>query len=226
MEDLAKQIQEGSQSLGLNLTQTQITQLFEYTKLLAKWNKTYSLTAITAMPEMVTYHILDGLTIIPYLNNFATILDVGSGMGVPGIIIAICNPDKKVVVLDSNSKKTGFLNQVKIELKLSNLTVVHSRVEAYSPKFAFCAVVSRALTTMDVFIKWCNHLVKPGGVIMAMKAKGVEDEITLIEKEFSYELIPLSIPDVTYSKYLDSGHDNVQDSKTKSIRRFLLKIKV
>ena len=133
--DLKAQLDKGCAELQLQLSEEQKTQLLDYLALLQKWNKVYNLTSVRDPQTMLTRHILDSLSLIPYLNC-TSLLDVGSGAGLPGIPIAICFPQMSVTLLDSNIKKTRFLQQVKAELKLNNVTVIHGRVEQITlPKF-------------------------------------------------------------------------------------------
>ena len=132
---LLQQIQEGCDAIALVLSTDQHQQLLDYVALLAKCNKVYNLTSVRVIDEMVSRHLLDSLAILPYLSG-ESLLDVGSGGGLPGIPVSIARPDLAVTLLDSNSKKTRFLQQVKAELKLANVTVVHARIEqADLPKF-------------------------------------------------------------------------------------------
>ena len=134
--DLRAQLEAGCAELGLDLSETQIRQLLDYLALLVKWNKVYNLTALRDPAQMLSKHLLDSLALIPYLDA-ESLLDVGTGAGLPGIPVAICRPQMAVTLLDSNAKKTRFLQQVKAELKLSNVTIVHGRVEQVDlPKFA------------------------------------------------------------------------------------------
>ncbi|HMT02515.1 MAG TPA: 16S rRNA (guanine(527)-N(7))-methyltransferase RsmG [Burkholderiales bacterium] len=198
---------KGIEQLKLNFVcnENKVNQLLQYLKLLDKWNKTYNLTAITNIEDMINFHLLDGLSILPYLGNIdkiRDIIDVGSGMGVPGVIIAICYPQFNVTVLDSNSKKTAFLQQVAIELKLKNLIVKCQKVEKYIPLEKFDIVVSRAFAASNVFINLTKHLVKDSGVIIAMKSNKVEIEVLELPRDCIYELINVSIPKIDVSRFL------------------------
>ena len=133
--DLKAQLEKGCAELQLQLSDQQKNQLLDYLALLQKWNKVYNLTSVRDPQGMLTRHILDSLSLIPYLQC-NSLLDVGSGAGLPGIPVAICFPQMAVTLLDSNIKKTRFLQQVKAELKLNNVTVIHGRVEQLTlPKF-------------------------------------------------------------------------------------------
>lgn len=194
-----KQLETGIIELGLTLDEAQKHQLIKYLKMLVKWNRVYSLTAITDPMEMVLYHLLDGLTVINYLGGVKRIVDVGSGMGVPGVIIAICCQDIQVCAIDCNSKKTAFLQQVAIELELKNLKVVCNKVENYQPDELYDAGISRAFTSASLFIKVCKHLIKDTALLM--KSLSVQNEINAI-KDYEHSLIELKLPGSTDKRYL------------------------
>ena len=153
----AEELSTGARQLGVNLTETQHQQLLGYLALLIKWNKAYNLTAVRNPDEMVSRHLLDSLSVMSFVEN-GRWLDVGSGGGMPGIPLAILFPESQVTCLDSNGKKTRFLTQVKLELKLDNLQVIHSRVEEYQPALPFNGIVSRAFSSMENFTNWTRHL--------------------------------------------------------------------
>ena len=148
-----------------------LSQFAQYLALMSKWNKTYNLTAIKDPADMVLLHIADSLSINPYLSG-KKIIDIGTGAGLPGIPLAIINPDKKFTLLDSNSKKTRFLIQVVSELKLSNVEIVHARVEDYKPAGCFDAVLSRAFSSLLKMVETTSHLCCNNGQLLAMK--GIE----------------------------------------------------
>jgi 16S rRNA (guanine527-N7)-methyltransferase len=135
-----------------------------------KWNKAYNLTAIRDPDQMVIRHILDSLSILPYIDRFP-VLDVGTGAGLPGIPLALCRPDEKFVLLDSNGKKTRFLTQVKIELGIENIEVIHSRVEDYRPGIGFEIITCRAFAALNTILERTQHLLTSTTRIMAMKGK-------------------------------------------------------
>ncbi|MCC2644998.1 MAG: rRNA ((527)-N(7))-methyltransferase RsmG [Burkholderiales bacterium] len=167
----------GIKELGLIPDKQKIVQLTKYTCLLQKWNKVYSLTAIIKTNHIITHHLLDGLTVVPYILEANKIIDIGSGMGVPGIILAIWNPLIQVRLLDSNQKKCTFLKQVIIELGLNNASVVCTRVEKHIPQQKFDIVISRAFASTQLFIKVARHLLVENGYFIAMKSK--PDEIVM-----------------------------------------------
>ena len=165
--------------------------LLQYLLLLKKWNQAYNLTAVRELPAMVTRHILDSLAIRPYVLG-QRVLDVGSGAGLPGIVLAITNPTLIFVLLDSNGKKTRFLNEVKRSLNLANVTVVQSRAENYREPISFDTVLSRAFSDITQFIQWTRHLIAKQGIWLAMKGQYPEAELT--DLPFVYEVHPYTVP--------------------------------
>jgi 16S rRNA (guanine527-N7)-methyltransferase len=157
-----------------------------YLALLNKWNNAYNLTAIRAVPEMATHHILDSLAILSWIKG-ERLLDVGSGAGLPGIPLAMACPSLSVVLLDSNGKKTRFLNEVKRVLKLSNIEIVQSRAEIFHPTSGFDTVTSRAFSTIENFIKCTSHLIYDQGVWLAMKGRYPDTELAAIHRPYQVE---------------------------------------
>lgn len=160
--------------------------LLSYLLLLKKWNSAYNLTAVRDLESMVNKHILDSLAIIPWLKG-DRIIDVGTGAGLPGIPLAITQPEKNFVLLDSNGKKTRFLNEVKRQLDLKNLEVVHFRVENYRPTQGFDTVISRAFSSLAQMIHWTEHLVATDGMWLAMKGRYPDAELHEIQKKYTVE---------------------------------------
>jgi 16S rRNA (guanine527-N7)-methyltransferase len=195
----------GISELGLNLDPDKIVKLVKYIELLLKWNKIYSLTAITDLNEIVTYHILDGLSVVKYLTinqiSFSNLLDVGSGMGVPGIILAISYPDRHFALLDSNNKKSTFLRQVSIELGLTNVEVLTQRVENYHLLAGYDILISRAFARIDLFIELTKHLLKPTGFFLAMKSKNLPNELAVLN-QYQVQVTDVAIPGVLDKRFL------------------------
>lgn len=191
--ELLQEITEGCQELGLTLRLEQCERLHAYVKLLDKWNKVYNLSSIRDPQEMVSRHILDSLSILPYLKG-DSLLDVGTGAGLPGIPVAIAYPDMAVTLLDTNSKKTRFLQQAKAELGLSNVTVVHARVEeANLPKFAM--VTARAFATVETIIDLTGRHCDDAGSLLLMKGVWPEEELKAISGEFKLkDVVTLDVP--------------------------------
>lgn len=166
--DNKQKLQQGLQAMGLSLNTAQQLLLLEYVSLLKKWNSTYNLTALRDEHKMISHHILDSLSLLGYIKEAKTLMDVGSGGGMPGIPTAICRPDLQITLLDSNTKKTTFLQQVVIELGLSNVTVASGRVEAMHDKDVD-VVTSRAFAELADFISLTKHLLNENGYWAAMK---------------------------------------------------------
>jgi 16S rRNA (guanine527-N7)-methyltransferase len=161
----------GLSELPLALPETARSQLIAYIALLAKWNRTYNLTAIDDPLRMVSHHLLDSLVVIPHLPvpAHASLADAGSGAGLPGIPLAIARPQWRVALAEASEKKTAFLRQVALELGLSNVEVHQGRVEKWRPAERFSIVISRAFAELARFIEACRHLVAAGGTLAAMK---------------------------------------------------------
>ena len=191
---------EGLQRMDLALSDQVIDQLMTYLDLVEKWNRVYNLTAIREREEMIKLHFLDSLSILKHVQ-VKNILDVGSGAGFPGIVLAITKPELKVTVMDSVNKKTTFMQQVKSELSLMNLDVVNSRVEHYQPTTLFEAVTSRAFSNLKNMMSLTQHTLQKEGVWLAMKSKDVKQEVEAFEKN-QYTLIPLEVPFINAERYL------------------------
>lgn len=200
-EQLKQLLLQGCDTLGLKLTELQIGQLLTYVQLLDKWNKVYNLTSVRDPQEMISRHILDSLAVLPYLSG-VSLLDVGTGAGLPGIPVAIANPNIAVTLLDSNSKKTRFLQQVKSELALTNITVVHARVEqAELAKFA--TVTARAFSTIDVIIDLAGRHCDDAGSLVLMKGVYPEEELAANIEGFSLQdVVSLDIPNCPSKRHL------------------------
>ncbi len=182
----AEELTQGARELGVELTEAQHSQLLGYLSLLIKWNKAYNLTAVRDPDEMVSRHLLDSLSVVPFIEGDRQ-LDVGSGGGMPGIPLAILFPDMKVTVLDSNGKKTRFLTQVKLELKLDNLEVIHSRAEAFQPQVPFTGIISRAFSSLEDFTQWTRHMGDSKTRWLAMKGLHPADELVALPADFHLE---------------------------------------
>ena len=208
---LLQQIQEGCDAIALVLSTDQHQQLLDYVALLAKWNKVYNLTSVRVIDEMVSRHLLDSLAILPYLSG-DSLLDVGSGGGLPGIPVSIARPDLAVTLLDSNSKKTRFLQQVKAELKLANVTVVHARIEqADLPQFE--VVTARAFSTIGDIIDLTGRHCHDAGRLLLMKGVYPESELKALASGFSVgDIHVLDVPGSDGQRHLVELIKNVRDS--------------
>ena len=177
---LGDTLQAGAAELGLDLDGAQLQQLLAYLDLLQKWNKVYNLTAVRDPAEMLTHHLLDSLAAIPPLRrhtggNAFRVLDVGSGGGLPGVVIAICCPELQVDCVDTVAKKAAFIQQAAVQLKLPNLRGVHARVENLAGPYD--VICSRAFASLSDFVSWSGGALAPGGVWLAMKGKRPNDEM-------------------------------------------------
>ncbi len=199
--DLKAQLDTGCAALSIDLSEAQKQQLLDYVALLVKWNKVYNLTSVRDPSQMLSRHILDSLSVLPYLNA-PSLLDVGTGGGLPGIPAAIVRPDCAVTLLDSNSKKTRFLQQVKAELGLHNVTVVHGRVEQVSlPKFAI--ITARAFATVDDIIKLAGQHCEQNGRLVLMKGVYPNEELQFDSKAFRLQdVVSLDVPECEGERHL------------------------
>ena len=174
-EPLRQKLEFGLNQMGLHFPVPVQQKLVHYIQLIARWNKTFNLTAIRDVEEMVSKHLLDSLVVQPYVEG-KTVLDVGSGAGLPGIPLAITSPEKRFVLIDSNGKKTRFLIQAKIDLKLDNVEVIHQRVEDYRPvadghRIYFDVITARAYATTDDILSSTAHLQSDSTSILVMQGK-------------------------------------------------------
>ncbi|RQS73533.1 16S rRNA (guanine(527)-N(7))-methyltransferase RsmG [Burkholderia sp. Bp8963] len=206
---LERMLADGANALGVVLTDAQRNQLLDYVALLAKWNAVYNLTAIRDPQQMLIQHILDSLSIVPHLRDRASarVLDVGSGGGLPGIVLAIVRPEWQVTLNDIVQKKSAFQTQTRAELKLANLSVVTGRVESLQPgvdvQEKFDVIVSRAFADLSDFVKLARHLVAPGGAIWAMKGVHPDDEIArLPDGSHVKQAIRLAVPMLDAERHL------------------------
>ncbi|HEY0288104.1 MAG TPA: 16S rRNA (guanine(527)-N(7))-methyltransferase RsmG [Pseudomonas sp.] len=198
----ADELTLGARELGVELTENQHNQLLAYLALLIKWNKAYNLTAVRDPDEMVSRHLLDSLSIMSFIDGERW-LDVGSGGGMPGIPMAILFPGTKVSVLDSNGKKTRFLTQVKLELKLDNLEVIHSRAEAFQPQQPFTGIISRAFSSLEDFTQWTRHMGDTETRWLAMKGLHPADELVALPTDFRLDSAQaLSVPGCQGQRHL------------------------
>lgn len=165
----------GADALALDLPDAQLDQLLEYLALLHKWNGVYNLTAVRDPQQMLTQHLLDCMAALPVFEGAQHVLDVGSGGGLPGIVIAIwarhAQPQMRVEMIDTVHKKTAFLTQVKAELGLANVKVNTGRVEQFKPEEKFDVITSRAFADLGDFVRWSGHLLLPGGRMLALKGQ-------------------------------------------------------
>ncbi len=177
------QLERGISDASLVMRPSQIEQLMAFLQLMVKWNRVYNLSAIKEPEEMVSLHLLDSLSVLPFLHGKRCI-DVGTGAGLPGLPLAIAKPEVEFVLLDSNSKKTRFIQQVCIELGLKNVEPLHERVENYNPEQKFDTVIARALSALPNLLTKTRHLLLDGGKLLAMKSKETDE---LVRDDFQFD---------------------------------------
>jgi 16S rRNA (guanine527-N7)-methyltransferase len=198
----ASQLQQGLTALELDFSPEVQEKLLAYAALLYKWNKTYNLTALREPSLAVSHHLLDSLAVLPYIKA-GSLLDVGSGGGLPGVPLAIVRPELRVTLLDSNSKKTAFLLQASIELDLPNIAVHCGRVEQYRPAEKFAVITSRAFSELADFVGLSQHLLQAGGTWLAMKGVWPTEEIARLPGDAVVEAVHrLAVPGVEGERHL------------------------
>ena len=199
MLDDKAQLEKGMQILGFENIPQIISKLLIYKELLIKWNNSFNLTSVKNT-EIVTHHFLDCLAVIPFINS-SRLLDVGTGAGLPGIVIAIVNPDIKVSLIDKVGKKITFIKRIIAELEIKNIETYHDRVELLTSEEKYDGIISRAFSNMEVFIKSTKHLIKSQGVWYGMKSKKILDDemINIIDP---WALEKLDVPFLQAERYL------------------------
>jgi 16S rRNA (guanine527-N7)-methyltransferase len=194
-------LRAGLATLQLNLSDAQVRQLLDYQSLIGKWNKVYNLTAVRDPAEMLTHHLLDSLAAVAPLQKHlqgrglaaASLLDVGSGAGLPGVVLAICCPTLAVTCVDTVGKKAAFIKQAALALGLGNLTGLHARVETITQPFD--VICSRAFASLVDFSSWSQAALAPGGVWMALKGKHPTDELAVLPPGVAvFHVEPLVVP--------------------------------
>ncbi len=198
MESCKKSLLTGLDTLNISLEEHKIEQLLAFVQLLEKWNKAYNLTAIRNKAAMIGLHLLDSLAVAPYIQG-PRIIDIGTGAGLPGIPLAIYYPELQFTLLDSNAKKTRFVQQAILELGLKNVTVSHTRVEQYEPEQNFDTVITRAFASLPDILKLTSHLLSEQGILLAMKGQATDiPEL----KDAQTSIIPIHVPDVDAERCL------------------------
>ncbi len=193
---LSQRIAAGMNGLGLSDHAGKAEQFAHYLEMIARWNRVTNLTAVKAADEMVALHLLDSLSVLPFVSG-SRILDVGSGAGLPGIPLAMLQPDKDFILLDSNGKKTRFMTQAAIELELSNVTVLQQRIEDCCE--VVDQVISRAFTSLEEFVHLCLPRVRPGGNLLAMKGPAEKGQSDRFSQATVHEL---QVPGLDRERYL------------------------
>ena len=196
--NLEEGLRSGAKTLNLDLSDEQIQRLLDYMALIQKWTKVYNLTAVRDPADMLTHHLLDSLTAITPLSRHTQgqprkVLDVGSGGGLPGVVLAICMPELNVTCVDTVAKKAAFVQQVAVSLKLPNLRGIHARVESLTDPYD--VICSRAFASLPDFVTWSRSALAEGGVWMAMKGKHPQDEIDALPADVKvFHVEPLTVP--------------------------------
>lgn len=200
---LAHVLKNGVEQLDLGLSAVQQEKLLDYLALLNKWNKVYNLTAVRDPMEMMTLHVLDSLAALPAFRGAQNVLDVGAGGGLPGMVLAIARPDMKVAMIDIVHKKTAFLNQVKAELELGNVTVYTKKVQDLQVKTPYDVITSRAFADLSDFVNWSGHLLAEGGQFIALKGTAPAEERERLPEPWKVnELQPLNVPGLDAQRHL------------------------
>ena len=201
--DIAERLKYGAEEMKVFLANEMLEELVDYIYLLHKWNATYNLTAFKNPGDMLTHHVLDSLSVVPFLSKSKNILDVGSGGGLPGLVLAIVYPEKFVSMIDVIQKKTAFLNQVRIELGLDNVMVYTGRVEKLEVNGKFDAIISRAFSSLSDFVGLSEHLLAEDGRFYAMKGLIPSDEISNLPSGWEVERIEaLNVPSLDAQRHL------------------------
>lgn len=196
--DVASGLRAGIEALGLDLSAEKQQRLLDYMALIQKWNKVYNLTALRDPADMLSHHLLDSLTAIAPLMRHTQgqairVLDVGSGGGLPGVVLAICMPELDVSCVDTVAKKAAFVQQVVVSLKLTNLRGIHARVESLTDPYQ--VICSRAFASLPDFVTWSRSALAEGGVWMAMKGKHPQEEIDALPEDVKvFHVEPLMVP--------------------------------
>jgi 16S rRNA (guanine527-N7)-methyltransferase len=200
-------LRSGAETLQLPLSDRQCDRLLDYMSLLSKWNSVYNLTAIRDPGQMLVQHLLDSLAAVPAFTTAERVLDVGSGGGLPGMVLAIwaqeSRPAMQVSLIDTVHKKTAFLTQVKAELGLSNVVVHTGRVEQLSPDRQFDVITSRAFADLSDFVQWAGHLLAPGGRFIALKGVAPAEELDRLPADWKVvDKQALQVPGLNAERHL------------------------
>ncbi len=206
-EAMRSRLRDGINALQLDLPDEQLEKLLDYLALLQKWNAVYNLTAVRDPEQMLTQHLLDCLAALPAFRGAKCVLDVGSGGGLPGIVLAIwaqhAEPDMRVEMIDTVHKKTAFLTQAKAELGLGNAQVHTGRVERLQSVEKFDVITSRAFAELSDFINWSGHLLQEGGQMIALKGQAKQTEKESLPPGWKItKMQPLTVPGLAAERHL------------------------
>ncbi len=204
MHPFFKDLQQGAQALGLNLSEEALNLLLKYQDALVLWNKAYNLTAIREPKEMLVKHLLDSLSILNDLPE-GRLLDIGTGGGMPGMIIALCQPERQCVLLDANGKKIRFLKQFIADLKLQNVIAVQTRVEntdSIKELGQFDVITSRAFASLTDFVNASKPYMHQDSIIASMKGLIPEEEVEAFKTQFKIDIVALKVPRLDEQRHL------------------------
>lgn len=197
---LHARLEAGLAGLRLTLPDAAVATLLDYVALLSRWNAAYNLTAVRVPEEMITRHLVDSLAIVPYVTG-ASLADLGSGAGLPGIVLAIVAPERRVTVVDSNGKKARFLREAARSLKLANVTVIEGRVEDVEGRYD--CVTARAFAALADMLAWGGQLLAANGTWLAMKGRVLEEELAGVPADFRIEAVhALEVPGLEAERHL------------------------
>ncbi len=199
-ERLRQRLDAGLAGVAVDLDRQARDRLIAYLRLLERWNRAYNLTAVRDPSDMIARHVLDSLSAMPCLRG-QRCLDVGSGAGLPGLVLAVAQPQTDWVLLDSNAKKCRFLRHARAELRLDNVQVERSRVEDFHPGAPFSTIISRALSSLADFVAGAGHLLVPGGCLLAMKGRNPEHELAALGGLGEQaEVVPVHLPGLEHGQ--------------------------
>ncbi len=199
LEDL---LQQGLEAMDLSLGRPIQQKLVTFLRILDKWNRSYNLTAVRDPAQMVPRHLLDSLSVLPYVRG-PRVLDVGTGAGLPGIPLALALPDLTFALLDSNAKKVRFLRHAVQELGMQNVEIVHARVEKFQPVQRFDTLIARAFAGIPDILASCRHLCDPGCRLLLMKGVYPQEELAAVSGPFKVkDVIPLKVPGLDAARHL------------------------
>jgi 16S rRNA (guanine527-N7)-methyltransferase len=199
---IEKQLSQGLEALGIPCPEEIKRKLIAFITLLDKWNRVYNLTAIRDKQKMVSHHLLDSLAVAPFIHG-VDVLDVGTGAGLPGVPLALVSPERQFVLIDSNAKKTRFIQQAKTELGLTNIRVETARAEDHHPAHPYDTVISRAFSSISQFVLIAGRLCKRGGALIAMKGEYPVSELEDLPQGYSIKaVLPVSVPQMTAQRHI------------------------
>jgi 16S rRNA (guanine527-N7)-methyltransferase len=205
-------LKSGAEQLGVPLSDDAARKMLRVLDELDEWNQKMNLTAIRDRPQQLTKHLLDSLSVIKHLHG-SRVIDIGTGAGFPGLPLAIALPEMHFTLLDSTAKKLKFIDHVCALLAIENVETVHSRAEAFQPKYRYDVVISRAVGAVDTFVKWAGHLCVGGGRLLAMKGRYPTDELTTLPSGWKLATVHrLSVPGLDEERHLVEicrSHDKV-----------------